>query len=321
MFLWRFKISLAALLAALALTATVTAQTENQTSKKKPQQPRVRTVTVPISIFTKDELKGEQTGEILEAGEIIVRENNEQQTVLSIRSVSSTPLHLAVLLQDNLASDVNLQLEDLRKFIRKLPPDSRVMVAYLRAGTSQVVQKFTPDLERAAKSLRAVIGSDSLAPNSPYEGVEDLLKRFDAVPTGRRAILMISDGLDRDNPSVSQSVQLDEAILKAQRRGVAVYGFYFAASGASPGSSVILRSQGNLQKIADETGGRAYFQGTLSPISFDAFFKDLNLALLRQFALTYLSTHPKKGYYKLQITSTMPEVRIEHPKGYYFRGN
>jgi hypothetical protein len=47
----------------------------------------------------------------------------------------------------------------------------------------------------------------------------------------------------------------------------------------------------------------------------------LNLALNRQFALTYLSTHPKKGYHKVQVTSTNPEIKIEHPKGYYYRGS
>ena len=54
-------------------------------------------------------------------------------------------------------------------------------------------------------------------------------------------------------------------------------------------------------------------------MSFEPFFKDMSLLLSRQFALTYLSTHMKKGYHKLEITSTNPEVKIEHPKGYFYR--
>lgn len=291
-------------------------------SQEKDKRQKVRTMTIPVSIFTKEELKENQAGEYIEAGEIIVKEAGDQQTILSIRSVTNTPLHIAVLIQDNLSSNVNLQLDEIRNFIKKLPPDSRVMVAYLRSGTTQITQKFTTDLEKAAGSIRAVIGSPSVAPNSPYDGVEEITARFDALPTGRRAILLVSDGLDLSNPSPTQSLQLDQAILKSQRRGVAVYSFYSSATlTQNGGSSVILNAQSSLNRLSEETGGRAFFQGTISPISFQPFFRDLNLALNRQFALTYLSTHLKKGYYKIEVLSTNPEIRIDHPKGYYYRGN
>jgi VWFA-related protein len=290
--------------------------------QKKDNQQKVRTMTIPISIFTKQELKENQAGEFIEAGEIIVKEDNEEQTILSIRSVTNTPLHIAVLIQDNLSANINLQLGEIKNFIKKLPPDSRVMVAYLRSGTTQVTHKFSTDLEKAANSIRAVVGSSTIAPNSPYEGVEEVLQRFDALPTGRRAILLVSDGLDLSNSSPAQSIELDQAILKAQRRGVAVYSFYSAATSTENANSrVILNAQGSLERLSEETGGRAFFQGTISPISLQPFFRDLNLALNRQFALTYLSTHLKKGYHKVQVSSTNPEIKIEHPKGYYYRGN
>jgi VWFA-related protein len=295
---------------------------EKDKKQKKESQQKVRTMTIPISIFTKQELKENQAEEFLQAGEIIVKEDNEPQTILSIRSVANTPLHIAVLIQDNLSSNINLQLDEIKNFIKKLPPESRVMVAYLRAGTTQITQKFTTDLEKASNSIRAVVGSPSIAPNSPYEGVEEVLERFDALPTGRRAILLVSDGLDITNSSPTQSVELDQAILKAQRRGVAIYSFYSSATLTEAGNSIlVLNAQGSLDRISEETGGRAYFQGTISPINFQTFFKELNLALNRQFAITYLSTHMKKGYHKVQVTSTNPEVKIEHPKGYYYRGN
>jgi VWFA-related protein len=310
----------AILLSFLFVNNVFTQKTENDNKRNK--DPKVRTVTIPISIFTKQELKEKQASEFVEVGEIIVKENDDQQTVLSIRSVSNTPLHLAVLIQDNLTANVNLQLNEIKKFIRKLPTDSRVMVAYLRSGTTQIRQKFTTDLEKAANSVRAVTSSPALAPNSPYEGVQEVLQRFDAVPTGRRAILLVSDGFNAaDNSPGAQSLELDQAILKAQRRSVAVYSFYSAGTFTENASSTtILNAQGSLNRLSAESGGRAFFQGTISPINFDPFFRDLNAMLNRQFALTYLSTHPKKGYYKIQVTSTNPEVRIEHPKGYYYRG-
>ena len=99
-----------------------------------------------------------------------------------------------------------------------------------------------------------------------------------------------------------------------------MYSFYSPTAMTDNGSNVFgLAGQGALEKLSDETGGRAFFQGSLAPISYMPFFKDMVLALERQFALTYLSTHMKKGYHKLNVQSTNPEVRIEHPKGYYYR--
>lgn len=295
-----------------------------QSSNLKRQDDKVRTMTIPISIFTRKEQKENRAEEFVQAGDLQVLENGDDQVILSIRTVSNTPLAVAILIQEDLSSEANLKLNEIRNFITDLPPGSRVMVAYLRAGTIQVRQKFTEDLEKAAKSIRIISGSDTLAPSSPYQGVEEVLNRFDALPTGRRAVLLISDGLDVSrgiqNSFPTQSIDLDRAILRAQRKSVAVYSFYSPASLTASGNSTLVSSgQGSLNRLSEETGGRAFFQGSIAPISFEPFFNDLRMALTRQFALTFLSTHMKKGYYKLKVLSTNPEVKIEHPRGYYYR--
>ena len=289
-----------------------------------PEQPRVRTVSIPISIFTKQELQQGQTEEYVQAERLIVKEDREDQTVLSIRSVTDAPLALAILVQEDLSSSFNLQIDDLKKFIRGLPPGSRVMVAYLRGGTLQVRQKFTDDLNAAAQSLRIVVSSSSAAPRNPFDGVIDALNRFDALPAGRRAVLLISDGLDvsqgLSNSSPSQSIDLERAIERSQKRSVAVFAFYNPASITEGGDSrLVMNGQGSLLKLADETGGRAFFQGSIGPISFEPFFRQLSTLLTRQFLLSYLSTHMKRGYHRVEVLSTNPEVKIEHPKGYYYR--
>jgi VWFA-related protein len=297
------------------------AQKKKEREKKNNE---VRTMTIPISIFSKEELETKKATEFIEAGQIIVKENKDPQEILSIRSVSNTPLALAVLIQDDLSSKVNSHLQDIKNFIKDLPDGSRVMVAYLRAGKLQVRQKFTTNLDKAADSIRIVVSNSAVAPRNPYDGVYDALKRFDSLPTGRRAILLLSDGLDVSNgvrsstPGLSQD--LDRAILSAQRKSVAIYSFYSSATYTENGSpQLILSGQGSLLKISGETGGRAFFQGTFTPISFKPFFRDLGLALNRQFALTYLSTHMKKGYHKVDVISTNPAIKIDHPKGYYYR--
>lgn len=296
---------------------------ELNTSSKIAQNGKVRTMTIPITIFTKQELRERQADEFLQAGDITVKEDNDLQTILSIRSVSNTPLALAILIQDDLSSSFNLELKKLAEFIRRLPRGSRVMVGYLR-NSLQIRQRFTEDLEKAADSLRVVTSGAAGTGGNPYDNVLDALKRFDALPGGRRSILLISDGLDISrgvqSSSPTQSIELERAILQAQRKSVAVYSIYSPTQVTDGGSSILsLNGQGSLSRISDETGGRAFFQGTGAPVSFDPFFKDLSLSLSRQFALTYLSTHMKKGYHKVRVESSNPEVKIEHPRGYYFR--
>src|SRR5688500_477601 len=307
------------LLASLLIASAVLAHKEGDGEK-----PRVRTMSIPISIFTKEELRGRRTEEFIQADRLIVRENSDEQTILSIRSVEDAPLALAVLIQDDLSSAFNLQIRDLKNFIRTLPRGSRVMVGYIRGGNLQIRQKFTDDLDAAAESLRIAASSSAVSPLNPFDSVIDALNRFDALPAGRRAILLVSDGLDvtqgLSNSIPSQSIDLERAITRAQRRSVAVFSFYFPATITEGGDSrLILNGQGSLAKLSDETGGRAFFQGSIAPISFQPFFRDLTLLLNRQFLLSYLSTHMNRGYHRVEVLSTNPQVKIEHPKGYYYR--
>ena len=315
----RFFKALTSLLTMALLSAAAIAQQPNSADRQS-----VRTVSIPISIFTKQELKEDRLQEYIQIDRILVKENNEEQQLLSIRSIDEAPLSLAILVQEGLTSNFNLQIADLKEFIRRLPRGSRVMVAYLRGGTSQIRQRFTNDLGRAADSLRIVSSSASAGPRNPYDGVAEVLDRFDGLPAGRRAVLLISDGVDVsngiDSASPSQSLDLDRAILRAQRKNVAVFSFYSPTALTENGNSrLVLFGQGSLQKLSDETGGRAFFQVSLAPVSFEPFFRDLSILLNRQFLLTYLSNHMKKGYYKVEVTSTNPEIKVEHPKGYYYR--
>jgi len=282
----------------------------------------VRTVTIPISIFTKAELRQDQMEEFIQVDRLMVREDKDDQSILSVRSVTNTPLSLAILIQEDLSQEINLQLRDLRSFVSSLPRGSRVIVAYIRGGTLHIKQRFTDNMERAAASIQIVAGSASS--NGPYEGVDEATNYFDALPTGRRAILLVSDGLNASQGATASDTlstpEMERAILKAQRRGVAVYSIWSPATlSQNSNSTLISYGQGALAKLSEETGGRTFYQGTAAPVSFIPFLKDLSILLERQFALTYLSTHMKKGYHRVEVLSTNPNVKIEFPKGYYYR--
>jgi hypothetical protein len=201
----------------------------------------------------------------------------------------SEPLNLAVLVQDDLISQVGNELGVTRDFIRSLPSGSRVMVGYITTGTLQVRQPFTSDLDKAARSLRVPRSSESASPFNPYVEVIEALRNFDASWKGKNAVLLISDGLDTsrgfDITSSGHTMDLERAIKHANDRSVAVYAFYAPSVGLTSRSRLAASyGQNSLARLADDTGGRAFFQGTSGFVTFDAYFERLRRTLNEQYA-------------------------------------
>ncbi|HEX8458733.1 MAG TPA: hypothetical protein VF656_15670 [Pyrinomonadaceae bacterium] len=207
----------------------------------------------------------------------------DKKTKESPLSVGGAPLDLAILVQDDLVPRVGNEIEATREFIRALPTGSRVMVGYLTAGSLQVRQEFTDDLERAGRALRIPAGTPTAAPYNPYVEVIQALRRFDENSKNRNAVLLISDGLDVsrgfDSFSTINSIDLERAVREAKRRNVAVYSFYAPSVGlTSLNRQAVSFGQSALNRISNETGGRAFFQGT-SFVTFNAYFERLSRTL------------------------------------------
>ena len=276
----------------------------------------VRTVTIPVTVRLPER---QQQTELRYLEALQVFEDGERQEILATRGAGRSPMTVAVLIQDDLASVVSNEIRGIADFVRRLPPGSRVMIGYMRTGTMQVRQKFTGDLERAAKSLRIPISSPTVAPFNPFAQTRDALKRFESQPVGRRAVLLLSDGIDVsrgiDGSSPGTGFDLQRAINEAQRLGVAIYSIYEPTAG-SANSTLVSNGQGSLNRLSSETGGRAFFQGTGAPVSINRFLRDVDSLLSRQFALTYLSTHPEKGFHKVRVVADVGGGELYYPNGY-----
>jgi hypothetical protein len=199
------------------------------------------------------------------------------------------PLNLAVLVQDDLISQVGNELDVTGRFIRSLPSGSRVMVGYITTGTLQVRQPFTTDLDKAARSLRIPLSSTAASPFNPYVEVIEALRSFNADWKGKNAVLLVSDGLDTsrgfDVTSSAHTLDLERAIKKANERGVAVYAFYAPSVGLTSRSRLAASyGQNSLNRLANDTGGKAFFQGTSGFVTFDSYFERLKRTLNEQYA-------------------------------------
>jgi hypothetical protein len=219
------------------------------------------------------------------AGTKTKNDNTEQKS----RVVA--PINLAILIQDDLISQVDNELDTTKDFIRSLPKGSRVMVGYITTGTLQVRQPFTDNLDQAARSLRILRSSSSAAAFNPYVEVIEALRKFEGVQ-GPKALLLISDGLDTsrgfDVSSAANTLDLKRAISEANKREVAIYTFYApSVSFTSRSRLAASYGQSSLNRLADETGGKAFFQGSTGFVSFDSHFRRLREMLNDQYARAY----------------------------------
>ena len=312
--------ALTLVLACAGTAATTRAQKRDGGNGGRPESRRdVRTVTIPVTLRLPERA---QQAEVSYLDNLQVFEDGERQEILAIRGAGRAPLSLAVLIQDDLVSSVSNEIRGIAEFIRKLPPGSRVMVGYLSSGSLRIRQRFTDNLDRAAKSLRIPLSSTAASPYNPFALTRDAVKRFESQPVGRRAVLLLSDGIDLSrgltSSSPAQSIDLQRTLDEAQRLGVAVYSMYAPSVGGGD-SSLVNNGQGSLQRLSDETGGRAFFQGTSAPVSLDQYLREVDALLSRQFALTYLSTHPDKGFHKVRVVANTGDGEIFYPKGYTFK--
>lgn len=209
---------------------------------------------------------------------------NEQGSLQAIE-----PLNIAILIQDDLVSEVGNEIGVTRDFIRSLPEGSRVMVGYITTGTLQVRQPFTTDLEKAAKSLRIPTASRGSSAFNPYVEVLEALRKFDGDWNGANAVLLISDGLDTsrgfDSTAAGHTLDIDRTISEANKRRVSIFSFYAPSVGLTSHSHLAASyGQSSLNRVSDDTGGKAFFQGTTGFVTFDSYFSRLRETLNRQYA-------------------------------------
>jgi VWFA-related protein len=300
--------------ACIVFTAVLVYAQDSSKNQNKPMS--VLVTAVPTNDRTRS------IADKLETSDFEIFENERKQLIISSRKAGEIPPTIAILIQDDLVGRVSLEIPEIKKFIRGLPEGTRVMTGYITTGTLQVRQAFTTDRDRAADSLRILLSTQSAAPYDPYIEVIEALKLFDQPATGRNMILLISDGLDATgglrHASPMSSVDLDRAIVEAQRRNVSIFTMYAPSVGLTSYNRLAVNyGQSSLNRIADETGGTAFFSG-MDFVTFDPYFRELNDLTKYQWLITYQSDNSEKGFRKIEVRTDF-DIHLQHTPGYKIR--
>jgi hypothetical protein len=267
--------------------------------------------------------KGDGQPASLDARDLKVQQGKRQVPVVRLQRLAGdlADVQLFVLLDDSTRSfSLGNHLAELKAFIESLPPTPHVAIGYMRNGTFGLVQPFTTDHEIAASALRLPVAMPG-ENGSPYFALSDLGKHWPSKQsTGRRAVLMLTDGVDRYYGAATMNdPYVDAAIHDTLKEGVMVYSIYLRGAGFYGQSAWVTNfAQSRLTEVSDETGGYAYFQGFTDPVSISPFLKDFQDRLDNQYQVT-IAAAPKKGVQPVKLRTESPSLKIQSPTHIYVR--
>jgi hypothetical protein len=302
------KVSLLSVVAALAAFLGVMESASAQQSQAG---------GVPTHVVVTAEAKHGNQAPAVNRDDVSVYEGKDRDTVTDWVALQGDRggLQLFILIDDEANTSLGSQLEDIRQFIMNQPPSTLIGVAYMQNGIAQVAQNPTNDHAQAAKALRLPMGIGGVNA-SPYFSLSDLVKKWPSA-NERRAVLMISDGIDRYyGEGDLEDPYLNEAIDDALKAGIHVSAIYTPGVGHF-GHSYWQNYWGQLylSKLANDTGGEGYYIGfTGAPVTFAPYLEDMTRRLQHQYLLSFLAKPPKKaGWVHFRIRSEIPNVDLIAP--------
>ncbi len=246
--------------------------------------------------------------------------NGHAAQISSVAPVAQQGAQVAILIDDGLRSQFSVQLQDVQKFVTSLPPNVSVLVGYMQNGTVSSKGGFTTDHRTAADNLRVPLSSPGISA-SPYFCMQEFVKHWPSKAPGARMVLMITNGVDPYNGSVSplnqDSPYVQAAQDDAERAGVAVYSIYYGDAGIR-GGLANFSGQSYLNQVAEATGGESFYQGRITPPSLTPYLDEFRKAIGESYLVTFPASanHEKKNTLaEIKLKSEQPGVKVHAPQG------
>jgi Ca-activated chloride channel family protein len=240
----------------------------------------------------------------------ILDDHKPPQSIVNFRRETDLPIELGLLIDTSgsVRGRFDFEQEAAVSFLQNTvrPNFDKAFVVGFN-GHSQMMQDFTDNAALLSAAVhRMQDGGGTALYDAIYRACHDhLIKDHEDHPS-RRAIVVVSDG--EDNQSDFSEAQ---AIEMAQRAEVIIYAI------STDDSGLILRGDKVLQRIADATGGRAFFPYKMKDIknSFAAIEDELR----SQYIVSY---HPAdfeaNGHYRpIEITALKKDLQVRSRRGYY----
>jgi Ca-activated chloride channel family protein len=289
-----------------------TATDGNSPAGNDDQLTTLRTTTNEVNVvFIVTDKRGHRVTDLKKNDFTIVDDNKAPAEIRSFSAETNLPLQVGLLIDasNSVRDRFKFEQESAIEFLNQTvhPSKDRAFVVGFDV-TPEVTQDFTDNTELLAHGVHELRpGGGTALYDALYFACRDkLLKAPKSTPV-RRAIILLSDGDDNQS-----HVTREEAIEMAQRAEAIVYTISTNVSGTKgPGDKV-------LERIADATGGRAFFPFQLRDVSND--FAEIADELRSQYAVSYKPADFKAdGHYRTIeiVANDRKNFKVRARRGYY----
>lgn len=280
----------------------------------------------------------------LSRNDFAIYEDGVKQSI-SLFEPTNAPFSL-VLLLDMSGSTINfrpqLKLATTR-FLDALAPEDRVEVVQFNAK----VKKLTPFSTKRKDTVYAIEIADGAGETHLYEALKYALKDLAREKNRRKAIVVLTDGLDTEMRGVDRlavaKAETDEAALSAikpnasgplnavlnsaDRLGVTVYPLALPSGDPKrlplPGpdiTGIYAAARSRLQSLADRTGGRLTEINRLEQMA--RLYAEVAADLRTLYTVAYQAPgdRPRDGkWHEIRVEVVHPELIARTRPGYYAR--
>ena len=274
----------------------------------------IRRVRLPITVTDK---KGQFVSGLTQSDFLVLEDKLPQQIeTFSDDLGQSSPLYVAVLMDTSpsTAGKLKFEQESAMNFIQTVvrPRKDRVLFATFDHEIN-LKQDFTDELDLLDRAVFGVkkLGNQTALYDAIWQFCDEKLRSV----SGRRVVVVITDGED-----TYSRADLRDAIDIAQRTETTIFVISTKAglSGAVPGvemGEVKDSADRNLVKLAEETGGMAFFTGDM--LALERSFSKINKELRAQYLVTYKPTNDRYdgSFRRIEVKLTSGKnlkVRTKH---------
>jgi VWFA-related protein len=273
----------------------------------------------------------------LKAEDIRVLEDGQPQEIFTFQQNIELPLSIAILIDTSISEqrtlpDEKAAAQSFLENVMRVNKDEAAVVSF--TGDITLEQGFTGNMERLRRAIDRVefvppsgyIGGGVVVNGTPpISGTNQSLAGSTAVWDAvwatseeligtsaehtRRAIILLTDGDD-----TSSRMKMHEAIERALKADALIY-----AIGIGDRYTFNV-NEGSLRKIAEQTGGRAYFPKHERDLN-DAFMQ-IQKDLREQYLVAYSPTNKARdgSYRKIEIQVVNPDLKQQNLKLNYRAG-
>ncbi|PYV41704.1 MAG: VWA domain-containing protein [Acidobacteria bacterium] len=277
-------------------------------SEKNPDNLVVNVDLINV-LFTVTDRKGKLVTD-LDKSNLKLYEDNKLQNITNFSKETDLPLTIALVIDTSTSIRERFKFEQeaaIDFLYRTIRPkkDKALLVTFDSA--IELVQDYTDNPEVLSKAIRQIRpGGGTKMLDAIYLACQEKLKS----ELGRKILILISDG--DDNLSLET---LTSTLEIAQKSDVAIFAISTNSSGffgiTAPKADKILK------RLAEETGGRAFFPFKAEDLS--ASFQDIGAELRSQYSLAYRSSNPGRdgSFRSIKIETDRKNLKVKARKGYY----